>query len=304
MEKIKTIYGKIKNIVNYYEYTFDFNLIKFWNMVYNVFFVATILLAFMSMFSANLLEVVSNPIKNSSNTTLIIEIHPELSKERTLNKQIIVSQYLKTQKNIKTFNVISENELVSYIDNFRGDFKNQFNKIPLPVIIVAELYEYNQDELQNLRLALSQKVKNVYVDTQQELIVRLSKPISLAKLVVSIIPALTILILMGMVSLIIYTIIITNKETIEILLSLGLFKKDLQKDFTFWIFYKTLQSCLFSGFITIIILLLLKYILFFNFDYNLLINYGLLIVSSIILLPVLSAFLTNKIVNKIIDKNF
>lgn len=304
MLKIKNIYLKIKNILNYYEYTFDFNLIKFWNIVYNVFFIATILLAFMSMFSANLLEVVSDPIKNSSNTTLIIEIHPEQNKERTLNKQIIVSQYLKTQKNIKSFNVISENELISYIDNFRGDFKNQFNKIPLPVIIVAELYEYNQDELHNLRVALSQKVKNVYVDTQQELIVRLSKPISLAKLVVSIIPALTIMILMGMVSLIIYTIIITNKETIEILLSLGLFKKDLQKDFTFWIFYKTLQSSIVAGFITIIIILILKYTLFFNFDYTLLINYGLLIISSIIALPILSAFLTNKIVNRIIDKNF
>lgn len=302
--KITLFLRNTQRLLNHNNAIFDFKTLKFWNSLYTAFFIGTILLAFLAMFSANLLQNIINPIDEASNTSLIIEIHPEGNRERTLNKQLIVSEYLKTQKSIRNIKVIDESQLISYIDNFRGDFKNQFNKIPLPVIIVAELYVYDPQEIQTLRLALSQKVKNVYVDTQQDLIARLSKPISLTKLFISAIPFFALIILMSMLFLIIYSIIFSNKSTIEILLALGLFKSDLRKDFSFWVFYKTLNASLIATLVTICLILLLKYVLFFNINNKLFMNYIVFIVLNITILPILSSIMSSWIVNKIINKNF
>ncbi len=300
----KTLIKNIYNLFSYNKYVFNFKSFTFWNKFYISSFVCIMWLCFIAFVSSNILKRITNPLEFTSNSNLIIEIYPENTKEKSLIKQSIITDYLKTQNNIKSFEVKSEQQLLETLNDFRGNFKNKLEKLPLPIIISVEINDYNTDYIQTLRLTLSQKVKNVYVDTQKDLINRLSKPISTAQYFTTIIPLIAIAILMAMLFLILYAIVFSNSQTIEVLLLLGIFKKKLLNDFAIWVFGNTIKSSLITIIFISISIFIIKYIFFLDFASFAINDILIYLCFILIVLPLLTSILSILFVNNILSTNF
>ena len=302
--KKKNFIKKIYNLFSYNKYIFNFKTLTFWNKFYIGCFVCIMWLCFIAFVSSNILKRITNPIEFTSNSNLIIEIYPENTKEKTLIKQSIITDYLQTQNNIQSFEVKSEQQLLNALNDFRGNFKNKLEKLPLPIIIAVELKEYNPQYIQTLRLTLSQKVKNIYVDTQKDLISRLSKPIATAQYFTTIIPLIAVSILMAMLFLILYAILFSNSQTIEILLLLGIFKKKLLNDFAIWVFGNTIKSAGITMIFIAISLVIMKYVFYLNFTSFAINDIVIFLCFILLALPLLTSILTIFFVNKILSNNF
>jgi cell division protein FtsX len=283
---------------------FDFSRLYFWNKFFIVSFTAVLWLFMLSILGSSILERVLNPIKFASNSTVILEIYPENTKEKTENKYLIVSDYLNKQAYVKTFNRVPNAKLMEIINSFSGDFKDTNLDINLPIIVQIELNNDKEDSIEKLRLNLSQKVKNTFLDTEQDLIKRLMGPINAVKYFSLIIPIISGLILLAILFLVIYAILFSHKQTIETILFLGMYKNNLIMEFAYWIFIKSLQAILTASLLVIITLLGLFYGLNLGLSFIPVQIYFSFVSIIIIILPIMCVGIGTLFVNSIINKSF
>ena len=101
------LYNKSYNLFLYrfdsINHIFDFQKLIFWNKFF-VFIVSIVVcLCIISLFGANILERLVNPLKFSSSNMVILEIYPESNQEKTQSKVKIVVDYLSKQDFIIAF---------------------------------------------------------------------------------------------------------------------------------------------------------------------------------------------------------
>jgi cell division protein FtsX len=302
------IYSKSYNLFLYRfdssNHIFDFQKLIFWNKFF-VFIVSIVVcLCIISLFGANILERLVNPLKFASSNMVILELYPESNQEKTQSKIKIVVDYLGKQDFIIAFEVVSKEKIQKMLNDFTSDFKEKNNDIDLPTIISIKTQTDSQEQIENLRLNLSQKVKGVYLDTEQDLLNRLANPISTAKYLAIFTPLIAIVVFISILFLIVYAILFSNKETIETLFYMGMDCRDLFIEFSQWIFIKTLQATLLGVVFGIISIMIFISILQFDILILPLVNYFVFVMSSIIFLPICSSLLGAFFVSRIIKKSF
>ncbi|MFL1780552.1 putative cell division protein FtsX [Candidatus Hepatincolaceae symbiont of Richtersius coronifer] len=299
---------KLKRLLNYIKPApnrlFNFRRLNFWNKFF-VFIVACVMwLCSVSIVASNILEKLINPIKFTSPTSAIIEVYPESSTDKTQSKINVITDYLKANPAIKNYEIINEQKLKQIINTFTGDFKDQVDNIPLPIIITIELQPDQISTISDIRTHLSQKANNVYLDTEGDLLQRLASPVNTAKYFSILVPLIAITLLICILFLTIYSVLFSNKETIETLVFLGAYKGSIALEFAFWIFFKSLTACfygLISGFLNI-----LAFMYLFNSSFTFISFYNYFITTGmlLIILPILSSILGIVFVNKLMYKPF
>ncbi len=291
---------KVINNIFKHEDIFGFSRIKFWNHFFLLIFSAVIWLCFMSIFGATLLDKLINPLKFSSPKSLIIEINPESTQVKTQNKADIVMDFLSKHKDVSNYSQVTQEKLLSILDNFTAQQTKDLG-VSLPILIEVKLHTYSDAIVDDLRISISQKVKNVFLDSESDLLSRLISPITGATSIAFLIPLIALLILVGILFLIIYAVILSNKPFIELFIILGIYKTTLYFELAKWILKKSFQaSCLglFIGVISIFILY------FLNVSKLISQEYIYFFAGVLLFLPIISAFLGVIFVNKIISRYF
>lgn len=139
-------------------------------------------------------------------------------------------------KYVKSYRQVPKKEIIKLINDFTGDFKTRSLDLNVPSVLVVNLTESSDDIINEIRDSLSQTVKDIYVDTEKELIQRLATPINAAKYFAIIVPTIAFMILCGILFLITSSIVFANKQIIKVLVLLGIQTNDLAIDFGKWIF--------------------------------------------------------------------
>ena len=283
---------------------FNFNSLLFWNRFYVFTFTFVIWLFLLSLLGSSLLEKMANPVKFASEDSLILELYPESTFDKTESKYHIIADYLSSQPNVKSFERVPKEKILEIMGNFSGNFKDLKLDVQLPIIITISLKNKSEDTVQTLRLNISQKVKNAYLDTEQELIQRLMGPITTAKYFALIIPIIATIILVSILFLVIYAILFSYKDIIETTLFLGMYKSKLIIEFAWWIFVKSLYSIGFA----IVMVILTMGIIFAGFNISIFVIplylYLYFISIILIIIPTICVSLGIIFVNRIINKSF
>ncbi|MDR0484630.1 MAG: hypothetical protein LBH40_05080 [Alphaproteobacteria bacterium] len=289
------------NLFKYHKDVFGFSKIKFWNKFLVSILSIIVWLCLLSIFSTIQLEKTLNPLKFSSNSSVIIEIHPENTKAKTKMKVDIVLDFLQKQSYVAGFKILDEEKIINLINNFTGQ-NNKLPDIPLPVLISVNITPPYEDGLQSLKLELSQKVNNIYLDTEAELLSRFLDPISITKYISMIVPILALTLLSGTLFLIIYAILFTNKTFISTLILLGIYKTTLYIELAKWLFLRSLQACIIATIMFIITILIIYFLgiaavdmLFIYFDF---------ILYFLISIPIITAILGILFLRRLTTKYF
>ncbi|MCL2567506.1 MAG: hypothetical protein FWE18_05385 [Alphaproteobacteria bacterium] len=285
----------------YHRDIFGFSKIKFWNKFFVSIFAIIIWLCLLSIFSTIILEKTLNPLKFSSNSSAIIEIHPENTIEKTRMKTEVVLEFLKTQKYISDFEKLEEEKIRSLINTFTGQNEKLLG-IPLPVLILVNVNPPYDSSLQSLKLGLSQKVNNIYLDTETELLKRFLNPISLTKYISMLVPALALVLLSTTLFLIIYAILFSNKSFISTLVLLGIYKTALYKELSKWLFFNSAKSCIIAAVLFLITLFIIYIFKIVSID--MLFLYFDLILYFLLSIPILTAILGVIFLRKLTKKYF
>ncbi len=292
----------MKNYMFYKKDVFGFTKIKFWNKFFIVIFSIIVWLGILSIFSSIQLEKIVNPLKFSSKNSIFIEIHPENTKAKTNMKADIILDFLSKQSYIKSVEKISDKKIVELINSFTGQEDKKLPDIPLPVLISVEISPNYENALSDLKLELSQKVNNVFLDTETELLKRLVSPINTTKYISFIIPVLAMILLSGILFLIIYAILFSNKAFIRTLILLGIYKTTLYKELTKWILLRSLQSCIIAIILSSITIFIVY--IFELSKLNDLLKYLDVIMLFMITIPLVSSILGIIFVRSLISKHF
>lgn len=251
-----------------------------------------------TMFGIQTLNYFINPIKQSSNS-VIIEIYPESTQEKTEQKTALVTSLLQQNNFIQQFSVVDKEEIKSIFNTFSGDYKDSKYTIPLPVIInVAFNNNINfTEEVQNLRLNLSQKANNVYVDSQNDLLSRLIKPVTTTQYAFASIPFVAFALLIILMVIVMHAVVFSNKSTLKILLLLGITNNGLALEFATWAFIKTFVATAISFVLatTIISILLL-----FNANYYVVFICVLYFLGMLVIIPIINFIISFLVAKKLI----
>lgn len=281
---------------------FDFSKIRFWNKFFVILYACIIWLCLISILGSSVLERILNPTKFASKASVVIEIYPENTKEKTNSKTQVVTKYLDSLSYVKQYEVVSENKIRNMLDSFSSFADNA--ELPLPVVINAQLYEVDDNILLDLTTKLKQKVNNIYVDTEKDLLDRLAQPLNTVQIVTTVIPLMAVIILVSIIFLTMYAILFSNKRTIEVLVFLGALKKDIYNEFALWTLNKSFKGCILGGILGIITSLAAIFFLHFSFSLVPWFYYLLFVVVIVIVLPLLSSIMSMIFVNKILNRSF
>jgi hypothetical protein len=267
---------------------FNFSLLSFWSKFINIIFAIigiTLVIIITSFFSLN---TIINPFNNADNE-VIVEIYPESTKERTNQKKDLVLSYLAEQTIISNINVLTNDEILEILHSFSGEFKDFDNQIDLPVVIILTLKSSaKKEDIDSLRLNLSQKVNNVYLDEKDELIKRLITPINTTKYTTILIALILFVLLFVILFFSIYSVIFANKKIFLTLILLGLTNIKLSLDFAIWITKKALITSLIilcGGIFIIILFKILAISILFS-------KYFIFIIFLALILPCISLLLS------------
>lgn len=293
---------KLTNKFFYNKDIFGFSKIKFWNKFFVIIFSTIIWLCILSIFSSIQLERIVNPLKFSSKNSILIEIHPENTKNKTNMKAEIVLDFLNKQPYVTSFEKISDEKIIELINSFTGQSDKSLLDIPLPILISVEVSSDYESAVEELNIELSQKVNNIYLDTETELLKRLVNPINTSKYLSFLIPFLALILLSGILFLIIYAILFSNKVFIKTLILLGIYKATLYKELVKWILLRSIQSCFIAialSFITFLILYI------FNISsLESMLQYLGLIFLFILAIPIVTSILGIIFVRSLVSKHF
>jgi len=282
---------------------FAFAKLTFWNRFFIIILTAIIWLCFLSIFSANILDRILNPIAFATSKSLIVEIYPTANKQQQQNRIELVTNYLNKNKYIKSYRQVPKKEIIKLINDFTGDFKTRSLDLNVPSVLVVNLTDSSDDIINEIRDSLSQTIKDIYVDTEKELIQRLATPINAAKYFAIIVPIIAFMILCGILFLITSSIVFANKQVIKVLILLGIQTSDLAIDFGKWIFEKSLYTLAFV-YSLVIVSIIIAYLLNINIALLATKHYILANLVFIIIFPLFSSFLGMRFVRNIIEKSF
>lgn len=281
---------------------FGFYKIKFWNKFFIIIFSTIIWLCMLSIFSSIQLERIVNPLKFASKNSILIEIHPENTKNKTNMKAEIVLDFLSKQPYVTSYQRISDEKIIELINSFTVQKDKSLSSIPLPILISVEVSSTYQSAVGELKIELSQKVNNIYLDTETELLKRLVSPLNTTKYISFAIPFLVLILLSGILFLIIYAILFSNKSFIRTLILLGIYKNTLYKELGKWILLRSLQSCFIAivlSFITLLIIYL------FNISaIDAMIQYLDVVLLFMLITPIISSILGIIFVRNLVSKHF
>ncbi|MDR2008544.1 MAG: hypothetical protein LBQ34_06195 [Alphaproteobacteria bacterium] len=289
------------NFLKYHRDIFGFSKIKFWNKFFVSIFAIIIWLCLLSIFSTVMLEKILNPLKFSAPNAAIVEIHPENTVEKTRMKTEVVLDFLKTQSYVDNFEKLDEEKVLSLINNFTGQNEKLLD-IPLPVLILVQIKPPYEDGLQSLKLGLSQKVNNIYLDTETELLKRFLDPISITKYISMLVPILALVLLSTTLFLIIYAILFSNKSFLNTLVLLGIYKTTLYKELAKWLFVNSAKSCFIATLLFLITILIIY--IFKIASLEMLFLYWDFIIYFLLLIPFLTAILGVIFLKRLTKKYF
>jgi len=279
----------------------NFNTLAFWNKFCIIIFTSIIWLCFLSLIGASSLNQITNPLKFASSTSLIVEIYPESSAPRTNSKISLVKEILDASPLITSYHIVPEEKIISMISDYSSNFQDSLNPVSLPTIISAQISSFSAENLQNLRISLSQKVNTVYVDTEKELLQRLANPVLATKYMVIMVPIISLFVLSSILFLITYAMLFYNRKTIETVLFLGAFRRTISIEFSLWILQKTFLACLFAAVLSVVTMLCFLYL--FNFNSLPVGTYLLFLCAVIIILPAVSGIVSSWFISRIVNAN-
>lgn len=281
---------------------FAFSKLTFWNRFFIIILTAIIWLCFLSIFSANILDRILNPISFATSKSLIVEIYPTANKQQQKNRVELATNYLNKNKYVKSYRQVPKKEIIKLINDFTGDFKARNLDLNVPSVLVVNLTESSDDIINEIRDSLSQTIKDIYVDTEKELIQRLATPINAAKYFAIIVPIIAVMLLFGILFLITSSIVFANKRIIKVLILLGIQTNDLAIDFGKWIFEKSLYTLIFV-YSLVIVSIIIAYLLNIHVALLATKNYILANLAFIIAFPLLSSYIGMRFVKNIIEKS-
>lgn len=224
----------------------------FWSKLFTFIVIFLAFLALLSLWGSDFLEKIIDPIKFTKDTNVILEIYPENSNDRTLSKTNIVINYLNNNKNVKSFKVVTEDELKTALSNW-SNILNNLKSFALPIIINISLDETSSYRASDLQLALAQKVNKVYVQSEKSLARQLTASINISRYLILLIPIILFFIIFIVILFTIVGLVYTQKEAISVLSFLGASYVSVAKEFAFWVLRRAIKGCLIGSIISIIL---------------------------------------------------
>ncbi|MGV3279013.1 hypothetical protein ACFX5K_05135 [Rickettsiales bacterium LUAb2] len=273
---------------------------KFWSRFFVFTVTVLVILVLLSIWGANFLEKIVNPISFANDTQAIIEIYPEVSDSRTTSKQQIVLNYLQSNPNIESYKIVSQEELSGLLSKWTSVL-NDLSMLPLPIIINVSLQKNSHITASDLQLALSQQVSDVYVESEKSLANKLTGSLNVSRGLILLIPLIIFFIVFGLVVFVILGLIYSHKKTIEVLSFLGASYIVVAKEYSLWVFKNAAKGCLLGFILTIVIVEL--FVIFLHIGWIVIPSATtfLLIMLVIILVPIEATIITFFVVRAAIN---
>lgn len=237
----------IKNLLKSY-FNKNYNLIvfihnNFWSRFFIFIVIFLVILALLSIWGANFLERIINPIKFAEDAAAVVEIYPEVNEARTNSKKEIVEDYLRNNKNVINFKVVTNSELQLLLKNWTN-FLSNLNNFSLPIIINVKLNPKSNYSANDLQLALSQKVSNVYVESEKALASKLASSLNVSRGLILLIPIILFFIIFIIVLFTTAGLVYAQREAIRVLSFLGASYGAVAKEFALWTFKRAIKGCI------------------------------------------------------------
>lgn len=271
----------------------------FWSRLFIFIVIFLVILALLSIWGSDFLEKIVDPIKFTKDTTVIVEIYPENSNDRTISKRDIVVNYLNNNKNVISFKVVPESELQSSLKNW-NNILNNLKSFALPIIINVSLDETSRYRASDLQLALTQKVNNVYVQSEKNLASQLASSINISRYLILLMPIILFFIIFIVILFTVVGLVYTQRESISVLSFLGASYASVAKEFSFWVLRRSIKGCLLGTFVATIVVEVISILL--NTGWFVLPSAGALwlMLISLLFIPIEATIITFFWVRKVI----
>ena len=206
----------------------------------SVLFFIILMSAIIAIFNASILEKIINPHSFIDSNKLILEVGYSVNISDKVN---IIVKTLKSIKQIKEFNLISDKSVRSIIQEI-VDISNV--DIPMPTLFNITLFNNTDLTPSDLQLILNQKIEGVTVSSEEEVVNRLLQKLKISEEFILLIPLIMILSIIGVTFFIVMYILYSHKTAIELLYYLGANINIVAREFSTFIVYKLLRSIVYS----------------------------------------------------------
>lgn len=223
-----------------------------WTSLFTTLICCLTAVSIMSIFSILVIKQVSDPLSYSDHTKITVYAFPESTKKMTQDKAHVIESYLKENTSIQKFERVPDEKIKNLINKFIK-FDAIIENMQLPIVFQVSLIENAPITHHELEFALNNKAEKIFVESKNDSIKALSSKVLGIKGILTLIPFLSLFVLLSSVGIFVVTLLYLHKEELNVLMFLGASIVRISKEYSYWIAKIALKGSLFGVFLGAII---------------------------------------------------